>query len=46
MSSWFEIKVRAILSPDDGDDKEVIILGRHVRRTEEGLEWKADPKHR
>ena len=46
MGSWFEIKVRAILGPDEGDDKEVIILGRHVSWTEEGIEWKADPKHR
>ena len=31
MKSWFEIKVRALLGPDEGDDKHVVILGRHVR---------------
>ena len=31
MKSWFEIKVTALLGPDDGDDKHVVILGRHVR---------------
>ena len=46
MSSWFEIKVRAVLGHEEKDDKEVVILGRTVTWTEEGLEWKADPKHR
>ena len=31
MKGWFEIKVRATLGPDKGDDKEVVILGRKVR---------------
>eukprot|EP00973_Karenia_brevis_P039316 5428927-Karenia_brevis.AAC.1 len=30
MESWFEIKVRAILGPEETDDKEVVILGRLV----------------
>ena len=46
MRSWFEIKVRVVLGPEVGDDKGVVILGRHVRWTKEGIEWKADPKHR
>ncbi len=46
MRSWFEIKVRALLGPDEGDDKHVVILGRHVRWTAEGIEYEADPKHR
>eukprot|EP00973_Karenia_brevis_P018805 2576858-Karenia_brevis.AAC.1 len=46
MKSWFEIKARAILGPEEGDDKEVTILGRLVRWTEEGIEYEADPKHR
>ena len=29
-----------------GDDKHVIILGRHVRWTADGIEYEADPKHR
>ena len=28
------------------DDKEVVILGRLLKWTEEGLEYQADPKHR
>ena len=28
MTEWFEIKVRAFLGPDAGDDKEVTIPGR------------------
>ena len=46
MKSWFEIKVRAILGPEGRDDKEVVILGRILRWTREGIEYKADPKHR
>jgi len=46
MASWFEIKVRAILGEDCHDDKEVVILGRRVRWTEEGIEYEADPRHR
>ena len=46
MSEWFEIKVRATLGPDEGDDKEVVILGRTVRWKSWGIEWEADEKHR
>ena len=46
MMTWFEIKVRAILGMDDYDDKEVIILGRTVRWTKDGIEYEADEKHR
>ena len=38
--------MRALLGPEEGDDKHVLILGRHVRWTEEGIEYEADPKHR
>ena len=31
MKSWFEVKVRAMLGPDDKDDKEVVLLGRIMR---------------
>ena len=34
------------MGPDEGDDKHVVILGRHVRWTADGLEYEADPKHR
>eukprot|EP00973_Karenia_brevis_P054552 7580723-Karenia_brevis.AAC.1 len=46
MKSWFEIKVRATLGPEEGDDKEVTILGRLVKWTNDGIEYEADPKHR
>ncbi len=37
MKGWFEIKLRAILVPDLKDDKEVVILGRIVKWTDEGI---------
>ena len=46
MKQWFEIKVRAILGPEDKDDKEVVILGRLVRWKAWGVEFEADPRHR
>ena len=46
MKTWFDIKVRAILGPDQKDFKEVVILGRVVRWREWGIEFEADPRHR
>jgi hypothetical protein len=46
MKTWFEIKVRATLGPEDQDDKEVVILGRTLRWKNWGIEWEADQKHR
>eukprot|EP00973_Karenia_brevis_P066366 9224003-Karenia_brevis.AAC.1 len=46
MESWFEIKVRAVLGPEETDDKEVTMLGRLVRWTLEGIEYEADPRRR
>eukprot|EP00973_Karenia_brevis_P037777 5210347-Karenia_brevis.AAC.1 len=46
MESWFEIKVRAVLGPEEKGDREVTSLGRVVRWTQEGMEYEADPKHR
>eukprot|EP00973_Karenia_brevis_P023410 3221690-Karenia_brevis.AAC.1 len=46
MESWFELKVRAILVPEEKDDKEVVIWGRVVRWLKDGIEYEADPKHR
>ena len=34
------------MGSDLGDDKEITILGRIVRWTEEGIEFEADPKPR
>lgn len=41
-----KIKVRAFMGSGIRDDKEVVILGRQVRWTKEGMEYEADPKHR
>jgi hypothetical protein len=46
MKKWYEVKVKARLGPEPGDDKEVDILGRRVRWTENGVEYEADPRHR
>ena len=46
MSSWYEIKDRGILGGDEGDKQEMVILGRMVRWTPDGIEYEADPKHR
>ena len=46
MQEWYEIKVRAILGPDEEDDKEVVILGRTVQWCSWGISWEADKKHR
>ena len=46
VSSWFEPKVRATLGREVWDDKDVVILGRHVRWIGNGIEYEADPNHR
>ena len=46
IESWFETKVRGMLGPDAGDDKQITFLGRIVEWTESGIEFQADPKHR
>jgi hypothetical protein len=46
MKSWFEIKLRGVLGPEEKDDKEVTILGRVVSWKEWGVEYKADPNLR
>ena len=45
MRSWFEIKVQALVGPDEGGDKEVVILGRLVRWVEDRIGYEADPNH-
>ena len=35
-----------MLGHDEKDDKEIIILGRTLRCTPDGIEYEADPKHR
>ena len=39
------IKVRATLGPEATDDKEVSILNRIIRWTEDSLLYEADPRH-
>ena len=46
METWFEIKLRGILGPDDWDDKGTTILGRKVRWGKDGIRYEADEKHR
>ena len=46
MATWFEIKVRGMLGSDEQDDKEIVILGRTVKWTNEGIRYEADPRHR
>ena len=38
----FEAKFRGRLGPDNGDDKAVRILNRHVTWTNEGIRYEAD----
>ena len=40
----YELTVGGRLGPVDGDRKEALILNRIVRRTDTGLEYKADPR--
>ena len=39
---WFEMKVRGKLGEDENDEKEMVILGRRMRWTADGLELEAD----
>ena len=45
LKSAFEIKVRGRMSEEDGDDREMRILNRIVRLTDQGLRYEADPRH-
>ena len=45
MAEWYEIKMRGIVGTEEGDEKSMVILNREIRVTEEGLVYKADPKH-
>ena len=46
MAEWYEIKDRGIMGSGRGEIREVKILGRTVRWTDEGIEYEADEKHR
>ena len=45
MKEWYEIKDRGIMGSGGDEIKEVTILGRTLRWTEEGVEYEADGKH-
>ena len=45
MSSWYSLKVRGVMGPENGDDKKITILGRELTWGEYGLEYEADRKH-
>ena len=46
MEEWYEVKFRGILGSGKDDAKEVAILGRTARWTEDGIEYYADDRHR
>jgi hypothetical protein len=45
LKGWFELTVRGRLGPEEGDDKQIVILGRTVSWGPGGITIKADPKH-
>jgi len=45
MSKWYEIKIRGVLGDDDGDDKELTILGRNISWRDGTIKYEADMKH-
>ena len=46
MKSWYQLKVRARLGPEEKDDKEAVLLGRIIRWHGWGITCEADPKYR
>ena len=46
VTGWFEMKVRGRLGEGPNCEREMEILGRKLRLTEEGMEYEADGKHR
>ena len=46
MKKDYEIKNRGVLGPDDGDLKEIDMLGRILKYKSTGISWQADPRHR
>ena len=45
MKSWYDLKARATLGGEPGDDVAVTILNRLVTWTNGKLTYEADPKH-
>ena len=42
----FEVKIRAVIGEEEGDDKEAVVLGRTVRWRSWGIEYEAHGRHR
>ena len=45
MKQWYDLKVRAMLGDEQGDDHEVTILNRKVTWKDGAIEYQADAKH-
>jgi hypothetical protein len=45
MKCWYELKVRAVLGGEIGDDVEVSILGRKLVWKDDEITYEADPRH-
>ena len=45
MVEWYDIKIRGMMGPDAGDDKEIRILNRVVTWESDKLIYEADDKH-
>ena len=45
MKGWYDLKVRATLGEDPGDDRHITILNRTLRWKSEALIYEADEKH-
>ena len=45
LASFWEVKVRATLGPEESDDKEVRILNRTVKWEDWGISYEADQRH-
>jgi len=45
MKEWYDLKLRAVIGDEDGDDKEVTILNRTLKHVGHGFEYYADERH-
>ena len=46
MCEWYDVKVRGTLGSGKRDVREIEILGRSLRWTEEGVEYEVSDRHR
>ena len=45
MEAAYEVKIRGVLGPEEGDDKKIEILNRIVEWGEDGIRYEGDPRH-